>query len=89
MYISVVNDTYLIRCLLLSNLSAASLWAELAVERQMVEQTRQQLAVARTAQRSNHLPRPVAVTLPVTSKGSDIASISEIEYPHLPKKSSK
>ena len=55
----------------------------------MVEQTRQQLAVARTAQRSNHLPRPVAVTLPVTSEGSDIASISEIEYPHLPKKSSK
>ena len=67
----------------------ASLSAELAVERQMVEETRQQLAVARTAQRSNHLPHPVAVTLPVTSEGSDITSFSDIEYPHLPKQSSK
>ena len=50
--------------------------SRIGCERQMVEQTRQQLAVARTAQRSNHLPRPVAMTLPVTSEGSDIASIS-------------
>ena len=67
----------------------ASLSAELAVERQMVEETRQQLAVARTAQRSNHLLHPVAVTLPATSEGSDITSFSDVEYPHLPKQSSK